>query len=201
MVPQSRSRTCSDNAPVPPAGEDNLAAPPALRPSDVRSLLPGNPGAPEWSIADAEVARRLRDRLDELVSEHAVSPEWLRLGALLDQAATPPDGPEGLVVHPNGSWFRLDGGYRVDCIKRPLLGRLLCRLAAARMDQPGTPVSVEELLAAGWRGERMSLVAGRNRLKQAVAVLRRLGLAKAIRRSRGGYLLSRDVPFAFHEEG
>jgi hypothetical protein len=101
---------------------------------------------------------------------------------------------EALVVDEAGDWFRMPGGARVSCSHRQVLRLLLVAFAAARVGQPGQPVSHESLIQSGWPEERMSPVSGRNRLKQSIAVLRRLGLGDVLKSTRGGYLFSQDVP-------
>jgi hypothetical protein len=102
----------------------------------------------------------------------------------------------GLVVCELGLWFRTPEGELVSVERWRPLQRLLARLAGQRVTAPGQPLSVEELIAAGWPGERMLPKAGATRVYSAVASLRRLGLREVLVRDGRGYLLDSGVPLA-----
>lgn len=106
-----------------------------------------------------------------------------------------------LAVHVAGSWFQLPDGSRVACARPPVLRLLLAALARARRERPGEPVPTLELYRACWPDERMYAESARNRLKQSVAALRRLGLEHLLVRVKNGYLLTDEVPFELAAEG
>ena len=99
-----------------------------------------------------------------------------------------------LVIGNRAQWFLLGGGGRVDLSQRQPLGRVLARLCDARVREPGSPVPSRELLAAGWPDERVLARAGANRVYNAIATLRRLGLRSAIITQGDGYLLDARLP-------
>ncbi len=53
----------------------------------------------------------------------------------------------------------------------------------------------DELVTAGWPGERLVAEAAAGRLYAAIATLRRMGLRDWLQRRDDGYLLDADVPF------
>ena len=99
-----------------------------------------------------------------------------------------------LEVSPDGVWFRVGAGHRVDVAKREPLRRILAHLVARREDAPSRAVHAEELTAAGWPGERMVAAAASNRLRNAIATLRRMGLKNVLLTRSDGYMLDPDRP-------
>lgn len=78
----------------------------------------------------------------------------------------------------------------MDLARRPLLRRLLLRLADAAAEG-ARDVGVEELLEAGWPGERMVGTSGVRRLQVAINRLRDLGLREVLETvERGGYCIA-----------
>jgi DNA-binding winged helix-turn-helix (wHTH) protein len=69
------------------------------------------------------------------------------------------------------TWFST-GGERVDLSDRGSLRNVL----RALLDAHGAAVESALLIAAGWPGERIREDAARNRLRVAIATLRKLGL-------------------------
>lgn len=98
--------------------------------------------------------------------------------------------PDALVVRADGSAFRLPTGTAfVDLSTRGALRNILIALATLRVESPGEPLSLDEVIRAGWPGERIGDEAAANRVRVALATLRKLGLRQAIVTARGGYLL------------
>jgi len=97
------------------------------------------------------------------------------------------------VVSGAGDWFRYER-ERTDIAKRRILCRLVAVLAEQRQNSPGTAISVDELLAAGWPDEQIIHEAGRNRVHVALTTLRKLGLRDVILRRDDGYLFDPDIP-------
>jgi DNA-binding winged helix-turn-helix (wHTH) protein len=81
------------------------------------------------------------------------------------------------------TFFSTSAG-RVEVSDRPSLRNVLRALLDAR----GAPVESAVLIAAGWPGERIREDAARNRLRVAIATLRKLGL-EAIETDRTTYRL------------
>lgn len=95
----------------------------------------------------------------------------------------------GLLVAADCKWFRVGEGESVSIAHRANLQRILAALVDARRRAPGKPLSVEALYQAGWPGERIAGSASVNRVHVALATLRKLGLARALVRGHGGYML------------
>ncbi len=116
---------------------------------------------------------------------------------LLELRAHPADvtGDGALVVGENGHRFRAPGARAwTDLERRAPLRRVLLALARERRDAPGETLAVDQILAAGWPGERVGYAAAANRVYVALATLRKLGLRDVILTGEGGYLLSPTIP-------
>lgn len=115
----------------------------------------------------------------------------LRLLERVRAAGGAPD--DALVVGEAGRWFRPPHGSRVDVGRRGALRRIVERLAVARGDGAATALTIDDLLAAGWPGERVSPEAGARRVYTALWDLRRIGLAGSLIRRDDGYLIDPAV--------
>ncbi|MCA9489664.1 MAG: winged helix-turn-helix domain-containing protein [Myxococcales bacterium] len=136
---------------------------------------------PEGSSADVRIALR--------IVRHAMN--------ALDEAG---ESEDALRVDPSGAWFEAPGGARVDCRRRQALRRILVRLARQRVQQPGTPIPADALIAAGWPDERMSTASAQNRLYVTINRLRQLGLGEHLQLVEGGYRLDPDLAIALVPE-
>lgn len=137
-----------------------------------------DPGiAPELErFADVRLARRLR--------------------ALFSHK--PPERP--LLVARDASFFRLsDHEQAVELGRRRAVRGVLRALVDARSTQPGVPLSVETLVAAGWPGERILPAAAAGRVYTAIATLRRLGLRGVVEQAGTGYLIPPQIPVLLHD--
>lgn len=89
--------------------------------------------------------------------------------------------------------FELRWIIGVDGVQYPL-GDALSRIVTALVDQhgdaPDASLSLQDLLEAGWPGERPVAEAGANRVYVALTQLRRMGLRDVIERSEHGYRLA-----------
>jgi tetratricopeptide (TPR) repeat protein len=92
-----------------------------------------------------------------------------------------------LALSSDGAVTRVDD-HPVDLASRPLLRRLLLRLASS-----GRSNSVGELVQAGWPDERILTHAASQRVHSAVRRLRDAGLAHVIRSDREGYWIDAEV--------
>lgn len=109
---------------------------------------------------------------------------------------------DALVVDVSGRWFRAPGGEAVSLRRRTALRQILGCLAASRERDPGVALPVATLVEAGWPGERVMAKAGVDRVYNAVATLRRLGLREHLLRRDEGYLLDPETPLVIdHAEG
>jgi predicted ATPase len=98
-----------------------------------------------------------------------------------------------LSVAADGSWFQLGDGQRVDLSRRNALRIILVVLMERRDSGQDRPVSVHELIAAVWPGEKFAWSSGLNRLHVALATLRALGLRGVLLRRGEGYSIDPTV--------
>ncbi|MDC0744750.1 ATP-binding protein [Polyangium mundeleinium] len=97
---------------------------------------------------------------------------------------------EALVVSDEGARLRLPGARAsVDLSSRAPLRRILLALAKLRASAPGQTLPLDEIIRAGWPGERIGADAAANRVRVALATLRKLGLRDVLMTGQGGYLL------------
>jgi hypothetical protein len=104
----------------------------------------------------------------------------------------------GILLGRDAEWLQMPDGTRHDMVGRRPLRRLLLALAQARCDRPGLPVSVGEMLAAGWPGESPLPEAGRNRVYVAVSALRNAGLGESLQRWDTGYRIDPQLRCDFN---
>ncbi|MFO0559477.1 MAG: FHA domain-containing protein [Polyangiales bacterium] len=92
-----------------------------------------------------------------------------------------------LVLARDGTWFRAQSEPPVDLRTRIALARILRALVVSHELDASRTLSVEELVDAGWPGEKLLFDSGSNRVYVAIATLRKLGLRDSIERREGGY--------------
>jgi len=141
--------------------------------------------------ADGETRRALIERARCLASDHSNDDVRFAQRLLLAQTrreARPP--ATALSILDEGGRFLVPGAASaVDLSRRTPLRRILFALAIVRVEAPGEPLSMDEMVRAGWPGERIGSAAAANRVRVALATLRKLGLREAIVTGQGGYLL------------
>ncbi|MFO0749671.1 MAG: tetratricopeptide repeat protein [Myxococcota bacterium] len=93
----------------------------------------------------------------------------------------------------DGRTLRTPDGKLHNLQRRRALRLILLALAERHAHAPSRGLSVDDVLEAGWPGERMHAESGMNRVYVAVATLRQLGLKDVIVREEDGY---RFVPDA-----
>ena len=129
------------------------------------------------AFADVRLARRLRARF----------------------FVKPPEKP--LLVAKDASFFRLsDQAQAVALGRRRAVRGVLRALVDARHAQPGVALSVDDLIRAGWPGERILPSAAAGRVYTAIATLRRMGLRGVVEQNGAGYLIPAAIPLLVHEE-
>ena len=101
--------------------------------------------------------------------------------------------PARLRLGEDGAWFAVSPNASVSLTRRQGLRRILLRLVEQHRTRPGTPVSRDALLAAGWPGERIQPEAGADRVRVAIFTLRKLGLGELLRTGDDGYLLDQAL--------
>lgn len=157
-------------------------------------------GAPPTTRATIEdvrsVAANERAALGLALCPDAVS---ARLAALLaperDDLRTARALPIAMTFADDGSWFRDRDGTRATIDRRPSR-RLLLALLHAHQKTPGSALTTDELLEAGWPGERPLREAGLNRIYVALSALRALGLRDLVQRDEQGYRLDPAIAIA-----
>jgi hypothetical protein len=127
-----------------------------------------------------------------LSHEPAKRPTALQLAAALrDQPAPSPSAPaeRALRVVERGRRYVLPTGEEVDLGRRRAPRAVLAYLVDAHLEGTGRAVDPDELIGAGWPGERMSFESARGRLYVAVYTLRKMGFDELIERVDDGYRL------------
>lgn len=81
------------------------------------------------------------------------------------------------ILGPDGTRHRLAEAY----------GRIVAAFLDMHRRAPGAVLTIDDLLSAGWPGERPIPPSGANRVHVALAHLRRMGLRDVIERIEGGY--------------
>jgi tetratricopeptide (TPR) repeat protein len=147
------------------------------------------------ALGDGREAERLRVEAARRLGDGDGAGEDLRFARRLLTRELEALHPVGnvLVLGPDARWFRFGNGPVIDLHSRRQLRVLMLAFARARLDRPGEPLSTDALLHEGWKGERVSARAGKNRLGVALSELRARGLRDAIARRDEGYLLAPSV--------
>lgn len=142
------------------------------------------------------VALRLLDRtLAERAPPPAAPPSQegaLKVAAARSPGAGPPE--RVLVVAPDARWCRLPDGAEVEFKKGRALRLMLLRLFEERLKAPGRALTIEDLFASGWPGERASSEAVENRVYVGISRLRKLGFKGLLLSRDDGFLLDPAVP-------
>lgn len=97
-----------------------------------------------------------------------------------------------LVVGPECRWFEWRG-LMVDIKRRGGPRLILQALVDSHLRDPKASLGVDDLFAAGWPGENISIESGRRRAYTAVNTLRNLGLADVLQTTDDGYRIAPDV--------
>lgn len=90
---------------------------------------------------------------------------------------------DGYLIARNGSYFEAPGIGRVSLESRKVLQLLLQALT----ESAGAILTVPQLVAAGWPGERVLPRAGASRVYVSITTLRKMGLRDALERTPKGY--------------
>jgi len=98
-----------------------------------------------------------------------------------------------LEVHPQGRWFVIAEGVRVDTSPYRNVCRALELLVKEHLARPGIAVSTDALVKHIWRDQTILESAARNRLRVTIAKLRKAGLEDFLVTADAGYRLARGV--------
>jgi hypothetical protein len=113
----------------------------------------------------------------------------LLLRELPAAGALPGKGGNDLLVGIEGRWFQPPGGGRINLGRRGAVRRVLLRLVEQRVGAPGVGLAVEDIIQAGWPGERIQHESGLARAYVTIQRLRALGLKEVLLTRDDGYLL------------
>lgn len=125
-------------------------------------------------------------------------------GARSDRRSVPPtsNSPASLAprmgvisIGEGGRWFEIPGAERVSLQRRRALRLILEALVRQRIDSPAVALAQNQLLEAGWPGEKVRHEAGSLRVYNALSTLRKLGLRSVIVSRDDGYLLDPRAEF------
>ena len=149
--------------------------------SDARATLAMYEGLVD--VLDGQLARG-----EELLSQplKEVPADARHAMRMLAQVVRGERDRRGLVLGERATTFRLHGGERVDLSRRASLHRILSALAMAHGQGP---LPRSEVFAAGWPGESIHPDSQGNRVRVAIATLRKLGLTDVLNRTEEGYSL------------
>lgn len=106
--------------------------------------------------------------------------------------AAAPAADDEILVERDGRAYRR-GHRAVSLQRRGNLRRILLALVEKRLAQPGVALTRDEVLAAGWPGERMRADSGALRVYTTIRRLRQGGLGAALLTTDDGYLLDPRV--------
>jgi predicted ATPase len=149
-------------------------------------------GAARGRIARAVAgAPSLADRSDDIRLAQRMLERSL---SAMDASLAP--GRE-LLLAPEARWCRPPESEWHDLRDRHAVRRLLLRLAESQRERPGAGLSLAELQAAGWPGERILPRAASNRIYVTLNQLRALGLKPWLKRGGEGYFLDPALPVHF----
>ncbi|HZF50263.1 MAG TPA: tetratricopeptide repeat protein [Polyangiaceae bacterium] len=153
-------------------------------------------GTPLERSLHVRVALRLLERaFGEMVRSGEAPPaeaEVAPVTAPKAQAARPAE--RVLVVSPDARWCRLPDGAEVEFSKGRALRLMLLRLFEERLRAPGRALSIDDLFASGWPGEKASSEAVENRVYVGISRLRKLGFKGLLMSRDDGFLLDPAVP-------
>ena len=126
------------------------------------------------------------------------SPHWSDhepldvLAGLLDSVFGPVSATT-LSVSRDGRRFIPPQGEEVDFSRRGPLRKIIVALAEAREGRPGTGLSADDVLDAGWPGDIVTPDAGAARVYSAIRTLRTNGLEEVLLTQDDGYLIDPEV--------
>ncbi len=177
----------------------------------VAGTLPG-PGVSDQSVVASshELVRlyveRASGRPDDAALERALAANrpherWAAISRALAKLARmgPAMGPPApsvervVLIGPDARWFAPTGRPQTSLESRPTLARVLDALARATERDAAARVSIDEIAAHAWPGERMLERAKRSRVHVAISTLRKLGLGADLSHEAAGYRIAVPV--------
>jgi hypothetical protein len=126
----------------------------------------------------------------------AIAAERQRLAGTPRHALSPQ-----IVIGRGFEWIETPNGKRHPLGRHGAMRRVVQALVHAHDGRDGAVLGVDQLLEAGWPGERPLPEAGKNRVWVAISTLRKLGLGDALQRWDGGYRLDPAIPCRIEGSG
>ncbi len=165
------------------------------------TLAPDGDGADEGT--HAERVARLRAAAE---AHRASGRSWRESVALVQLAALekvdekvdepePTANDQAWIIGAEARTVRLPEGDVLDLGRHAALRKVLDALVTRRLAEPGSALSADALLEAGWPGERIRHESGMLRVYTVVRRIRALGLKDALITRDDGYLLDPRVRF------
>ena len=152
----------------------------------------------EAARAPGPGGRSLLDRSDDArLGLRVLEQAYARLDALGDGIGA---GRPELEAARDGGSFRIGLGTPIELSRRASLRGIFAALLARYESAPGAPLRNEELIEAGWPGERIPRKSALNRLRVALASLREMGLHGVIVRGDNGCLIRPEVRVTWSAE-
>jgi hypothetical protein len=162
-------------------------------------ILAGSPRHRPTAEATLERARSLWKLLGfspDVAGFRAILKEAIRAEPRGMPASPGRPAPVRVVIRNGGEWLETPHGRHALGTRGPLR-RVLVALAEAQTLRAGAALTVDDLLTAGWPGERPLPEAANNRVWVTISTLRKLGLGEVLQRWDGGYRLDPAVPCHF----
>ncbi|MEZ4462436.1 MAG: hypothetical protein R3E66_22475 [bacterium] len=166
------------------------------------------------SVGDAMMERRkfsptaYNELMEEVVAISAMPdpalgpwPQW-EAGAILEllfsRRVQPDSKAISLRISEDGRTFYPPGTDEpVDFTRRGALRLILVGLATNRVQNPGSGISLDDVVELGWPGERVTPEAAASRVYTAIRTLRGFGLEDYLLTSDEGYYLSTELGVEF----
>lgn len=202
-------------------GERRLARERLAHARDLRERFPERFREPEWPSvfeliraavdvdldtprADGDSWQRLRTHRQHLVDEY---PESIVAGIYKNVVTNFcneqfgddffEDAQTILQVGEGARWLVPPDGERVDLSRRGRIRRLLNAFVEQHQENPGQPLTVYELVEAGWPDQVVDPESGANRVYVTISQMRKMGLRDILLNTDDGYMLDPSVPVRF----
>jgi hypothetical protein len=184
---------------LPMMGEDSLARAASLHRGHLELALARHAEVTGDHQKAEQLRQAVRGRIDEARALSSPGDDVRFTLRMLARALDRPSDPDSIAMRgsltltTDASHVRSPRGESFSLEKRRAVRLVLKRLVDARLESPATPLTVDDLLAAGWPGERVLRDAGASRVYVALGTLRKLGLRDVIVSRDGGYYLDPRV--------
>ncbi len=173
-------------------------------PPGLARLLRGEPGPLERAFGRGLVDALMQSsQLDGHGALRALERFWAAMGVVPDEEGFGRRALDALAraslridVARDHSWFSVEGGPRLELLRREPVRRVLRALVEAN----GAAMSVDEIARSAWPGEVLVGSSGPDRVYVAISSLRKLGLRDALVRDDRGYTLRVRPRFVAPEE-